>query len=393
MRTTYRFLKPTESLNLVTRAVTSERESPPVELERSHPATMSDVAQHAGVSTATVSRALSGGDRPMSSVLRTKVMLAAEELGYRVNLVGRTLRRRSSSTVGMIVPDLDNPFFSALAQALSRRFESSGIDLLLFSADSDLAIERRGVQSFLGRQVDALVIIASHERDSADTIDIASRSVLTIALDRRVPSATARFVGCNNKYGMQLIHEHVAHDVDISVQPVVFVGGDMGSSSGRERLTGFRHWFGHEPTTLLGSFDVAWGQRAAEMLLSDGMITGTVVAAADVIALGLLSRLQTRGFRVPDDFRVIGFDGIGVSYLAHPTLTTVRQPVEQMSQQILDLVLAGPAEALDGRAQARTRTIRPVLVHGESSPPRDPVGTAVAIPPRTNAPVRGLTTA
>jgi LacI family transcriptional regulator len=356
--------------------LTSEEEVSPVALEHPpHPVTMSDVARRAGVSTATVSRALSGGDRPMSPDLRIKVMQAAEELGYRVNLVGRTLRRRSSSTVGMIVPDLDNPFFSALAQALSRTFESSGIDLLLFSADSDLLIERRGVQSFLGRQVDALVIIASHERDSADTIDIASRSVLTIELDRRVPSPTARFVGCNNRYGMQLVHEHVAHHVNTEVQPVVFVGGDMDSSSGRERLTGFRRWFGDERPTLLGSFDVGWGQRAADQLLTDGMTTGTVVAAADVIALGLLSRLQTRGFRVPEDFRVIGFDGIGVSYLAHPTLTTVRQPVEQMSQEILDLVLAGTSRNPQG--QARARTIRPALVHGESSPPRDHVGSAV----------------
>ncbi|MEO5711310.1 MAG: substrate-binding domain-containing protein [Nocardioidaceae bacterium] len=126
---------------------------------------------------------------------------------------------------------------------------------------------------------------------------------------------------------------------------MVFVGGDMDSSSGRERLTWFRHWFGDEPLTLLGSFDVAWGQRAADMLLPDGMTTGTVVAAADVIALGLLNRLQTRGFRVPEDFRVIGFDGIGVSYLARPTLSTVRQPVGQMSEQILDLVVAGTASS------------------------------------------------
>jgi LacI family transcriptional regulator len=334
---------------------------------------MSDVARRAGVSTATVSRALSGGGRPMSADLRSRVEQAAEELGYQVNLVGRTLRRRSSSVVGMIVPDLDNPFFSALAQALSRRFESSGIDLLLFSADRDLAIERRGVQSFLGRQVDALVIIASHERDSAETIDVASRSVLTIALDRRVPSASARFVGCDNRYGMKLISEHVTHDVDTDRQPVVFVGGDMDSSSGRERLTGFKRWFGRDRPTLTGSFDVGWGQRAADQLLSDGLTTGTIVGAADVIALGLLSRLQTRGFRVPEDFRVVGFDGIGVSYLAHPTLTTVRQPVEQMSQVILDLVLAGPSSG--SAVRPRARTLRPALVLGESSPRHEDIGS------------------
>jgi LacI family transcriptional regulator len=173
---------------------------------------------------------------------------------------------------------------------------------------------------------------------------------------------------------MQLIHEHVSRDVDTEAQPVVFVGGDMDSSSGRERLAGFRRWFGQERPTMLGSFDVGWGQRVADRLVSDGMTTGTVVAAADVIALGLLSRLQTRGFRVPEDFRVIGFDGIGVSYLAHPTLTTVRQPVEQMSQEILDLVLAGTSG--QPRRHPRTRTIRPALVLGESSPPRDLPGSA-----------------
>ncbi len=327
---------------------------------------VSDVARLAGVSTATVSRALSGVDRPMSEDLRTRVVRAADELGYQVNLVGRTLRRRSSSTVGMIVPDLDNPFFSALAQALSRRFESSGIDLLLFSADSDLEIERRGVQSFLGRQVDALVIVASHERGSAPTIDVASRSVLTIELDRHVPAAAARYVGCDNLYGMQLVHDHVARDVDTQFQPVVFVGGNKDSSSGRERFAGFRRWFGDRPPALHGSFSVGWGQQVADRLVSGGMTTGTVVTAADVVALGLLSRLQTRGFRVPEDFRVIGFDGLGVSYLAHPTLTTVRQPIEKMSQEILGLVLAGNSDT--DQDPLRVRTFRPDWVLGESSP-------------------------
>src|SRR5688572_2216121 len=101
---------------------------------------MADVARHAGVSPATVSRALSG-TRPMSPAIRTKVIEAADELGYRVNLVGRMLRQRRSSTAGLIVPDLDNPFFCALAQHLSRTFAPSGLDLMIFSADTDLETE------------------------------------------------------------------------------------------------------------------------------------------------------------------------------------------------------------------------------------------------------------
>jgi LacI family transcriptional regulator len=91
-----------------------------------------------------------------------------------------------------------------------------------------------------------------------------------------------------------------------------------------------------------------------------------VVAAADVIALGVLSRLHSLGFRVPEDFRVIGFDGIGVSHLAHPTLTTVRQPVEEISQVIRDLVTRGLADGLHGEREMIE--IEPELVIGGSSP-------------------------
>lgn len=332
------------------------------------PVTMADVAKHAGVSTATVSRALSE-TRPMSPQLRAKVVEAAEELGYQVNLVGRTLRRRRSSTAGLIVPDLDNPFFGSLAQHLSRTFEKSGIDLLTFSADSDLEIERRGVLSFLGRQVDALVVIASHERHSAANIAMAGRAVVTIELDRRVPSESAHFVGVNNRHGMKLVHGHVASHVDVRSHPVVFVGGSPDSSSGRERLAGFRRFFPGRPLVEGGSFDVSWGQCAADRVLADGFRRGTIVAAADVIALGIMSRLHALGYRVPEDFRVIGFDGVGVSHLAQPSLTTVRQPVEEISKTILDLVEQGTSE--EGLAKARRTTIRPTLVLGESSPAKE----------------------
>lgn len=326
--------------------------------------TMADIADVAGVSIATVSRALSG-NRPMSEDLRRKVCDTASQLGYQVNLVGRTLRQQRSFTVGLIVPDLDNPFFSSLAQSLSRTFAPSSVELLLFSADSDLDIERRGIQSFLGRQVDALVIIATHEKRSAPNVELAG-SVVTVELDRRVASPNTHFVGCDNRYGMRLVHEHVQRDVDVECQPPVFIGGSTQSSSGRERLAGFRKWFPDHPV-LLGSFDAVWGQRAADEILGMGLEHGTLIAAADVIALGLISRLLSAGVRIPEDFRVVGFDGVGVVHLAHPTLTTVRQPVEEMSEAILGIVLSGAAGEPPDR---RTQLFRPTLVYGESSPAR-----------------------
>ena len=115
------------------------------------------------------------------------------------------------------------------------------------------------MQSFLERQVDALVIIPCHEVDSAASIAAASESVVTMQLDRRVRATAAHFVGCNNRFGMELIGRHVARDIEREAQPVVYVGATTASSSGHERLDGFRRAFGPCPE-LLGSFDVSWGQ-------------------------------------------------------------------------------------------------------------------------------------
>lgn len=327
------------------------------------PPTVAEVARRAGVSPATVSRTLNG-IRDVDPALQTRVFDAAAELGYRVNLVGRALRQRRTATVGLLVPDLENPFFSGLAQHLARAFAAPGIDLLVASADSSLETEERGVRSFVGRQVDALVVIPVHEVDSGPNIHLAASAVATVQLDRRVPGTPAHFVGVDNSRGMRLVREHVTR-VDLGRQPLVYVGARPESSSAHERLDAFVRLFGSGPPVLLGSFDLAWGQAAAEQLVDDGWRSATVVTAADVIAVGLMHRLQSLGWRVPEDFRVIGFDGVGVATrLAHPDLTTVRQPVERIAQAVRTLV----EEGSDSTGTPVFRRLRPTLTVGRSSP-------------------------
>lgn len=307
------------------------------------PATMTDVARLAGVSVATVSRALSG-TRAVDPTMQRRVGEAAEKLGYRVNLVGRALRQTRTSTVGLIVPDLENPYFAALAQRLMRAFGVPGIDLLVYSADGSLETEARGVRSFLGRQVDALVLIPVHEELSAASVNLAASSVTTVQLDRRVPGTNASYVGVSNRRGMELIAQHVSTAVVTTSQPVVYVGAKPTSSSAHERLDGARRWFGYDVPVLLGDFTAGWGREAARLLLDRGLRRATVVTAADVVAVGVLAQLLHSGRSVPGDFRVIGFDGIGVSTFANPSLTTVRQPVEEMARAIRSLVASTDGE-------------------------------------------------
>lgn len=326
----------------------------PQKIKQSNGVTVFDVAEHAGVSIATVSRALSG-TRPVSDELRQKVLSSAKKLGYQVNLVGRALRQKKTSTLGLVLPDLENPFFSSLAQQLSRSFAASEIDLIVASSDNTIEQEVRAVQSFLGRRVDALVLIPSDEIASEEAVELAAVNVPTIQFDRQVSRVDTPFVGCDNYAGMKLVDKHITESVDTDRQPVFFIGGGESSSSGRERSDAF-HALRPTVTKMEGRFSFTWGQEAVARILDSGVTQATIVTAADVIALGAISWLAGHGYKVPEHFRIIGFDDVGVSYLAHPKLTTVAQPTELMADTIRAMLTGG--QDLDSTVEKFSPTIQ-----------------------------------
>jgi len=336
-----------------------------VQKDKSPTVTVHDVAAHAGVSIATVSRALNNS-RPMSDELRNRVLASAQALGYRVNLLGRALRLKRTFSLGLVVPDLGNPFFSALAQRVSRAFIDSDIDVFIYSADNEIELERRAIQAFLGRQVDGLVLIPCSEIESKDNVLLADRSVATVQFDRLVRSVPTRYIGCDNRHGMKLVAEHLYADVDLQRQPPIFIGAGATSSSGRERLDAFTSAI-PDARSLLGSFSFEWGQNAALELVDTGTTAATIVTAADVIALGVIAGAQERGYRIPEDFRVIGFDDVGLSHLAHPALTSVRQPVDKMTATIVEMVLKRASGEATMSWGAQT-VFKPDLIIRDSSP-------------------------
>lgn len=326
--------------------------------------TIHDVAARAGVSIATVSRVLNGS-RPVAQALCERVVAAADELGYSANLLGRALRLGRSHSVGLVVPDLENPFFATLAQQISRSFGRSGIDVFVYSADNSLANEHRAIASFLGRRVDGLVLVPCHEVRSAANVRLANQSVVTIQVDRLAPAVDTHYVGCDNGYGMTLIADHVRQAADLHRQPVVFIGAQPVSSSARERLDTFTAAF-PRARKVLGSFTFDFGHQAMGALIDEGLRAATIVTDADVIALGVIAAVHMRGAAVPADFRVTGFDDVGVSFLAQPTLTTVRQPVAEMAETIAD-IFRSSFEA-DRNSPSVVRRFKPSLVVRESSP-------------------------
>lgn len=323
--------------------------------------TIRDVADRAQVSTATVSRTLSGS-KPVSPAVAEQVHQAAQALGYAGNGIASALRRSRTDTVGMVVPSLANPFFTSLVESVEHALQDAGRQLFLCSSRSDPALEAQRLQSLVVRQVDGIIISPVHGTDSTEAVRRAAAVLPLVQVDRFVTGVDSDWVGVDDHVALELVLEHLA---DRGVRSAAFVSAQLTSSSTELRVAGFR---GHaarlgiavtESQVLLGEYSIAWGREAASRLLSGGQRPDAVVCADDLIALGVLQACHEAGVTVPDDLLVTGFDDIPYSALCDPPLTTVHQPQDAIAAETVRLLhrALGP-----DRGSPVRRALTPTLV-------------------------------
>ncbi|PRX49327.1 LacI family transcriptional regulator [Prauserella shujinwangii] len=294
--------------------------------------TIRDVAKAAGVSTSTVSRALSGSElvepRTREAVLRT-----AEQLGYLPNRAARGLITGRTGNLGLIVPDLANPFFPDVVKGIQARAREADYSVFLADTDEDPSAEL-GLVRALAKQVDGIILCSP--RMNAEDLRTASAAAPLVAVNRRgshVPAVTI-----DNAGGMR---QAVAHLAALGHHRVGYVAGPRSSWSNRERVRAIRAAaetervelveVGNAPPQFEGGVAVADLVVAAEVT--------AVIAYNDVVALGLLTRLAARGIEVPRDLSVVGIDDIAMSGMFSPALTTVSIPKAQSGRAAVELLL------------------------------------------------------
>jgi len=325
--------------------------------------TMDDVAARAGVSPATVSRVFT---RPESVAAdkRQRVLAAAEELSYVPNPAARSLAQGRTGNLGIVVPDLQNPFFPAVvsgAQAQARQ-----ADYAVFLADSgeDPRLEAELIRA-MTKQVDG-VIVCSSRMDIGD-LRRASESTTLVLLNRKNPGVPA--VLMDSADGIRQAIEHLAA---LGHRRCAFLSGPKNSWSNKERRRGIRtatRLYGVEVVEL-GPFAPHFeaGQQAADIALASDVTA--IVAFNDLMALGVLNRLNDRKVSVPEQMSVVGFDDISMAAMCTPQLTTVAMPTQQAGRVAVDLLLdqlaGGDAEG--GAAQRQVGT--QLIVRSSTAPPR-----------------------
>ncbi|MER5840376.1 LacI family DNA-binding transcriptional regulator [Streptomyces prasinus] len=340
--------------------------------------TLREVARASGCSVATVSRVLAG-TRPVGAETARRVREAAEELGYRPNQVARALRSRSTGTIGLVLPQITNPFFPSLVREVEHALHAEGRAVLLADCDDDPEVEAARIADLLDRQVDALLVIAADGKRSRDAVEKAAAHVPLVLLDRGCGPGVADSVATDNATGMALVLDHL---VTTGRRRICFVGAAGTGSAAVERLAAYEAEAGallpHGSGRVeLGDFSLEWGRTAVDRILPSR--PDAIVCANDLLAIGVLQRLRQLGVDVPGDVAVTGFDDIPMMDLADPALTTVRQPVRALAAEAVHLL----GHRLAGRNDGPRRSVRlaPELVVRASSAPRAPRALRASIAP------------
>lgn len=328
---------------------------------------INDVAAAAGVSRATTARALAGIRNVNPSIVEA-VRKAAAELGYQRNALAGSLRSQTTHTVGMVVPQIANPFFPMMIAATERQLQMRGVIMLLCDSQDDPELEAHRTNALLELRVDGLIISPCHADRSRDTLLRARERLPVVQLDRFVEGMVTDWVGSDDAFGIAQVIEHLA---GAGAKSFAFVSSLPDSSSARLRTQAYRNetapWGPASADRILaGDFSSAWGQQAARQLLAEGPLPDAVVCGSDTIAFGLLHEFHAHGVHVPDDVMVTGHDDVGQSFLTIPSLTTVRQPYTEVAAMAVDLLdRRSRADAVD--EPFKHVNIHPALVPRQST--------------------------
>src|SRR5215212_2802694 len=302
--------------------------------------TIYDVARLAGVSTATVSRALNGTGQIAPST-RATIEAAVDQLGYRPNTIARSLVTKSTQTIALLLPDISNPFYAALVSGIQEAALGHGHTMLLCTTESDAEREEHYLRVLRAKQVDG-ALVDGLVLPSDRIARFVEEGFPIVCLDRDIDSRSIPLVQVDNRAGGRLATEHLLALGHTRIAHVTGAG-ELGISD--ERLAGYRDALTGAGLPVdfqlveEGRFTDDGGHDAARRLLEREPGVTAIFAANDLSALGVLNAVAEAGKRVPDDVSVVGFDDLHLSAYTAPPLTTIRQPAVEIATLATEILI------------------------------------------------------
>ncbi|MGM0499227.1 MAG: LacI family DNA-binding transcriptional regulator [Bacillota bacterium] len=302
--------------------------------------TIKDIAKEADVSITTVSRVLN--DKPdVGDDTRAKILKIIEEMNYNPNSVARGLVMQKTHTIGLIIPDISNPFFPQIVRAVEDKAQELGYSVIFFNTDNHLERERKAVELFKSKQVDGLIVSLSLGNEEI-LKNLKAANYPVVQIDRSVLDHSYPLVSIDNQksaykmveYLLKKGHKKIAH-----------ISGDLNTTTARERLSGYKKALKNykveinEDYIIEGDYTQDSAYQAMQNLLKLEVRPTAVFAANDLSAAGVYKAVFAADLKIPEDIAVAGHDDINLASLLKPELTTMRQPKYKMGERAVTVLL------------------------------------------------------
>ncbi|MBB6733448.1 LacI family DNA-binding transcriptional regulator [Cohnella zeiphila] len=337
------------------------------------PVTIKDIAAELGISATTVSRSLKNDER-ISKEVRERVTRLAQKMGYRPNLMAKSLVSNRTDTIGFLVDNLSWSFFSELAECIQNAAEKHHYSVFIYSSQKSAERERAGVERFLSRGIDGLLIFATEAKENNEYYSELSGLGIPVVFFNHFNHLSVNCVTTDDYDGARKALRHL---LELGHRRIGYIGSREDSSFKRQRLGAYRDALAEAGASDAGRWvaleedDPLYGYRVAkEWLTARDERPTAIFAQNDLLAFGACRAIAELGLRVPDDVSIIGFDDLDTCQFMHPPLTTVKIPLRQLADAAIRFLIEriGSGSSEDEEVRLKT-TLSPNLIVRQSTAP------------------------
>ena len=323
------------------------------------------LAKKCGVSTMTVSRAF--GNHQISEDTRKTILSAAKKYNYRPNIVARSLVRRRSQIIGLVVPNIIQSYFPHIIRGVEQFFNQFGYNLILCDSQEDTKKEEQQIRLLIDQRVAGVIVIpAAQRQDSGIFSELKQAGTPFVLIDRYVEGVKASFVGVDNHHGALIATEHLIH---LGHKKIMHLRGPRTASMAQERFSGYRDALKkagiglNQDLIIESGLDEKSGQDSMMKVLGAKVDFSAVFAVNDPVAVGAMKAMHDCGLRIPEDISLVGFANNDYTPYLRVALTTINQPKEEIGEAAGKLLL----EEISGKKKIRKVLLKTELVLRDST--------------------------
>jgi LacI family transcriptional regulator len=311
-------------------------------MKKSNYSTIANIADYLNLSISTVSRALTGKSKEYRISEKTTKLIfeRAKQVNYKPNQLARGLRLQKSNTIGVIVPDITNPFFAVIVRWIENAAHKNDVTILISDSNNQTRLEKSAIMAFAGRQIDGL-IIAPIGHKSAHVSEIKAMGIPVVLIDRDLGGLDAPFIGSDNYQGAK---EATQYLIENGHRKIGFNQGFQKSSANQDRIRGHcealkESGINVDYDLIVGDdFSEESGYKAAKYLLNGSKEISAIFAAGNPIALGSIRAIKEENLSIPDDISLLSFDDQPYCNYFSPPLSSVAQQTKEIGQMAFKIL-------------------------------------------------------